>query len=97
MGVFRSTKRKSVDVPYSKSSEDSYYPSITFYTDELPEIALWQPGEEYELTIKVKQISKEVYKDEKEAKEQAMFDVIEVAATGDGDAYSKVAKKLNLK
>ena len=95
MGVFRSTKKTNHnDGP--PDAKDYWYPSVNFTTKELPEIATWQPGETYELTIKVKQTSKSVYKDETEATEEAAFDITEVAATGDDDAYSKVEKKLKL-
>jgi len=99
--TLRNAKVKYMDdVSPSTMDDGEYAQTLRFTTDQLPEIAYWQPGEEYYLVIKVKETEHSIEKKGKEVSEEANFEVVEVGAISDdsGENYEgKVKSKLNLK
>ena len=74
---------------------DTYYQTLEFEIEQLPEIAAWTPGEEYTLIIKVREKEHEVSKENGKVKECARFDVLKVeAAPSQPAGYSELTKKL---
>lgn len=80
----------------SGKEEDGYYQQLEFTVDALPEISMWQVGEEYTLVIKVKEKRHELVKDGEKVKEKAFFEVLEVGtmSTIDTEYRDKVKDKL---
>ncbi len=75
-------------------------PYLGFTAVQLPEIALWEPGKDYYLVVKVKQTSYRIDKHEGKREESADFEVLEVGAIKTDDYHGEdadvVKKKLNM-
>ena len=98
MHTLRDAKVKyNYDMPTVAGKEDGYYQSIDFDTTALPEIALWQVGEEYTIILKVRETRHELVKSEDNGiKEKACFEILEVGSFADGmeENREKVKNKL---
>ena len=91
--TLRNAKMKMPGMMNEQMSE--YAQRLDFDTIQLPEVAMWQPGEEYLLVVKVKETKHEITKENGKTEEKACFDVLEVGAIADqSPKYKEEAKKL---
>lgn len=84
-------------VSESGKGSDGYFQRLEFNSEQLPEISNWQPGEEYTIVIKVKEVSHEIKSTDGDSKECAYFEVTEVGCMKDEEMMKMIAKKLKLK
>jgi hypothetical protein len=79
--------------------EEVSYQGVRFDIAQLPEIADWVVGEEYELIIRVKETEHSIDEEEGKVKERARFEIRAVGAYEEPEARSsKLAKeKLGLR
>lgn len=86
--------------PMAVEGSDSYKQRLEFNSEQLPEISTWQPGGEYLVVVKIKEVTHELKMTDGESKECAYFEVMGIGAIKDGilpDYETIINKKLNLK
>lgn len=77
--TLRDVKPEGYGVP-GEGPVEKYYPRLEFELAELPEIATWQVGEEYDLVIKVRMKSYDQSIEANKMEECACFEVLAVGA-----------------
>ena len=82
-----------------KMEKEKWYQGMGFDIKALPEIGMWQVGEEYFLIVKVKEVNHSLREDKEGAQESADFEVLSVGAYNpEVDKYGEeVSKRLKLK
>lgn len=78
--------------------KEEYYQKLEFTSQQLPELMLWKPGEDYMIVLKVRQTKYELEKEAKTSEECGYFDVLAVAALEPeyAEATKTVMSKLHM-